>query len=272
PIPRGSDPLGARLTATARGLSPERLSGELEISSADVDADLRHGASEKPRLLGYYTASGIEYALHQHGILEHVRRLGYEDLRVELDSVDTGDRFRLFGRAEGTRHLLIEMVVERRRIDSHAFLFVNWLTLRNPRAQFSPHRPKLPGQEVPGLGLGREASALLGLMADRLELEGVLIRPAWYHLAYAGRTRFVFMDPERQGRFEGLLRDSAGMPLLEVTRAVAEGQALLNDQRYVWEPTDFVHWRQSRSPDAQWKARMRAERERVQFTFGPPNS
>jgi acetoin utilization deacetylase AcuC-like enzyme len=266
-IPRAYDPLGARFAAVARHLSTETLRGEFEITSADLDGDLGYGGAQPPRLLGYYTVSGLEYALYRQGILGHVRRLGYGGLQVDLDSVDTGDRFRLFGDAEGERYLLIEMVVERRRVGAHDFLFVNWLTLRNPRARFSPERPKLPGQEVPGLGLGRESTALLALMADRLGLEGILFRPAWYHLAYAGRTRFEFIDPERHGRFEALLRDTAGMPLLEVTCAVAEGRAFLHDRPYAWEPADFVHWRHPRSRDAEWSTRMQTERDGAHFAI-----
>jgi acetoin utilization deacetylase AcuC-like enzyme len=268
-IPRTYDPLGARFAAVAGRIPPETLHGDFEITSADVAGDLGHDAHQTPRLLGYYTASGLEYALYRQGIFGQLQRLGYGDLQVLLDSVDTGDRFRLFGHSNGERHLLIEVVVERRREGTHEFLFVNWLTLRNPRARFSPQRPQLPGQEVPGLGMGREATELLALMAKRLGLAGILIRPAWYHLAYAGRTRFEFMDPERHGRFEALMRDTAGMPLLDVTCAVAEGRAFLESHPYTWEATDFVHWLFERPRDSEWAARMKSERDRVRFAIEP---
>lgn len=271
-IPRGYDPLGARFAAVAHHLSAEALRGEWEITAADVDADLTRGPPQTPRLLGYYTASGLEYALYRQGLLGHVRRLGYQNPQVELDSVDTGDRFRLFGQAEGQRHLLIEAVLERRRLGERDFLFVNWLTLRNPRAHFSAQRPQLPGQEVPGLGLGREATALLALMAERLQMEGIVFRPAWYHLAYAGRTRFEFIDPERQGRFEALLRDGGDLSLLEVTCAVSEGRAFIDGRPYTWEPTDFVHWRHSPARAEGWIRRMEAERDRVRFALQPRSS
>ena len=117
----------------------------------------------------------------------------------------------------------MELVLERRRVLSVEVLYVHWLSLRNPRAQFSDRRPRLPGQEVPGLGLAREAGTMLARMAVRLGFGGVVYRPAFFHTAYAARHEFAFIDPERQGRFEALVRDLANVPLLEATIAVAEG-------------------------------------------------
>ncbi|MGC3996684.1 MAG: hypothetical protein QM767_03795 [Anaeromyxobacter sp.] len=59
---------------------------------------------------------------------------------------------RLYGEAEGREHLLIELILERRLVGAD-FLYIHWLSLRNPRTQFSERRPRSPGQDVPGLGL-----------------------------------------------------------------------------------------------------------------------
>jgi hypothetical protein len=145
-------------------------------------------------------------------------------------------------------------------------LYAHWLSLRNPRAQFSPTRPRLPGQEVPGLGLAHETGTMLARMAVRLGLGGVVFRPAFFHTAYAARHEFVFVDPDRQGRFEALLRDLAHLPLLEATDAVSDGRILMDGVPYVWEADEMVYWLRESPVDP---GEVERERDRVRFTVTP---
>ena len=272
PIPARYDPLRARFARIARKLHPSDLS-ETEFTRADLEEALGLSPRQRQRpLLGYYTAVGIEHALHRYGMVDHLQRIGYAGCRVALDRAGPGERLRLFGHAtgaaqEGPELLLIEFVLERRRVLEADVLYVHWLTLRNPRAQFSALRPRLPGQEVPGLGLAREVSELLALIARRLGLAGVVFRPAYFHTAYPGRHSFSFLDAARQGRFEALVRDLAALPLRDATAAVADGRVLLDGAPYVWEADDMVFWlRPGVAPDATIVAR---ERERTRFTVVP---
>ena len=157
---------------------------------------------------------------------------------------------------------LIELVAEKRRIGGAEMLYVHWLALRHPRARFSQERPQLPGQDVPGLGMAKEISALLLRMAMRLGLEGIALRPAAYHLAYNGRQLLRFLDPARQGRFEALVRDLAGLSLTDATRAVSQGRVLLEGAPYRWEPDEMVQWINPR-PDE--REAIEKEKQRVRF-------
>ena len=241
PIPAEYDSLHVRFAQIARAINPARLSGGSRISEADLMLDLGLGSGQR-RFLDYYTQEGLEYVLERYGLLPHLRRLGYGNFRVTTDATGQGDRLRLFGVFDGLEYLLIECVLEKRWIDGAHLLYVHWLTLRHPRGRFSEQRPRLPGQEQPGLGLAREAGEMLVQAAQRLGLAGLAFTPAWLHTAYAARHHCRFMSPERQGRFEALLRDLRQIPLLELSRAVAEGRVLLNGERYAWEATDMVHW------------------------------
>ncbi len=263
-IPERYDPLHAQLSRRARHLSEPKLRGELELTAEDVEGDLRGGG--EVRLLGYYTRQGVEYALHALGLLDAVERLGFRPLRVELTRGGTGDRFCLLGTAQGKEHTLVDCTLERRRVDGQDALFVNWLSLRNPLAGFTPTRPALPGQDVPGLGMARESAELLELICHRLGLAGVVFRPAWYHLAYTARQRFHFLDPARQGRFEALLRDLAHLPLLEATHAVAKGKVLLNGEPYAWEAQDMAAWLPP-APAAKDAPELAQAREQARFTL-----
>jgi acetoin utilization deacetylase AcuC-like enzyme len=267
PIPTDYDPVAARFSGIARSLKPESLGEAALLTEADLANSLGMPRAGPPRLLDYYTAEGLEYALERYRVLPMLRRLGFQQLRVVIDRVSPYERGRLIGRdaTTGKECVLIELEVDRRRIGEGTFLFVNWLSLRNPRAQFSALRPQLPGQEVPGLGLAREITQLLTLIAQRLNLDGVAFRPSWFHMAWAARHDARFVDPARQGRFEALVRDLRALPLLEATRAVAEGRVLLNGQPYTWEPDEMVRWRDD-SLRPKDKAQIAAERERCHFT------
>jgi acetoin utilization deacetylase AcuC-like enzyme len=275
PIPSRYDPLSARYAVLSREMSPGDLSDSGELTAEDLEEALGIRPSRQRLLLGFYTAAGMEHAFFRYGIFEQLERMGYRQFRVALDAAGLGERLRLYGEADAAEHLLVEAVLERRRMAAGGpdgdrqdveVLYVHWLSLRNPRASFSERRPRLPGQDVPGLGLAREAGSMLARMAVRLGLAGVVIRPAHYHMAYAGRREFSFVDPVRQGRFEALVRDVAGRSLLEVTTAMAEGRVRLDGQPYAWEADEMAFWlRRPSAPDP----RVAQEKERCRFTIAP---
>ena len=268
PIPTDYDPLAARMMRISRTLKTESLGSESFMSDADLAEALGMQRQGPQKLLGYYTAEGLEYALERYRLLPILRRLGFHNLHCLFDRVSPYERARLRGTdaLTGKEHTLIELEVDRRQLGSGSFLFVNWLSLRNPRAQFSKLRPQLPGQEVPGLGLAREMSQLLTLMARRVLLEGVAFRPSWYHMAWAARHDARFVDSARQGRFEALVRDLKEVPLVRATRALAEGTVKLNGEPYRWEPDEMVRWRDEKDiPDD--GAAIAVERDRCHFTL-----
>jgi len=265
-IPAGYDPLIARYARVSRELTPSDLTDDGELSAEDLEEALGIRPSRQKLLLGFYSASGFEHALYRLGILEQVERFGYRQFRVAFDTTGLGERVRVHGEADGAEHVLIELVLERRRVHGVEVLYVHWVSLRNPRARFSSLRPPLPGQEVPGLGLAREVGTMLARMAVRLGLGGVVWRPAFFHTAYTARHEFHFVDPERQGRFEALLRDLGDLPLLELTDLLARGRVVMNGEPYVWEPDEMAYWlRESPAEPGE----VEAERERVRFAIAP---
>lgn len=264
PISPRYDPLSRRYAAIAAGLAPSALGLDDEESGADIREALGLGPARKARALGYYTAEGIEYALERYGLFYQLRRLGYDRLQTHVDSTGTGDRMQIFGYAKNEKHLLVENVVEKRNVGGHEVLYIHWLTLRHPLAYFTARRPQLPGQEHPGLGLAREMSEIELRIAIRLGLEGIAFRPSWYHMAYAARSRFQFVDPRRQGRFMAMLRDLGRHPLLEVTLACAHGQLRMNGEVYTWEADEMVYLLDQQPSE---NPLIAEEAERVTFTL-----
>lgn len=263
--PADFDPLNAKFSAIAAARREEEDTS-FEIDLDDVAEELRLSSSRRRRLLGFYTAEAIELALDQYGILEPLTRLGYTAFHVRLDAGNPGDRVTLVASYQGVEHVLIEASLERRKVNARDILYVHWLTLRDPRSPFAAKRPKLPGQEVPGLGMAREAGELLQQMARRLGLSGVVFTPAYFHTAYAARHQARFVSPERQGRFEAMLRDLASMKLADASRAVAAGRVACNGEPYAWEAADMVSWVVPVEDDPIAEAKIAAERERCKFT------
>jgi len=263
-IPPGYDPLSAEFGRIARTIDRPLRDWDSLLNHEDVDDTLARKPASNPALFGLYTRAGLEYALFRYGLSSHVQRLGYSNPRVELETEEGGGRIRLLGDAQGQSYVLVELVLERRSLAQRDVLFVNWLALRHPLTRFSSSRPRLPGQDVPGLGSAREVAELLALMAKRLGLDGVAFQPSWYHMAYAARYRARFVDPKRQGRFEALVRDLRGVPLLAATTAVEEGRVKLNGQPYRWEPDPMVIWLNAAPFD---EAIASDERERSSFAI-----
>jgi acetoin utilization deacetylase AcuC-like enzyme len=235
------DPMRGRYRLISRHLDDGSL-GDSDFDMSDVAEALGLKRSGPRRYLGFYTAEGLEHALFRYGVLDQIHRLGYDQFRITTEVVALGERFRLYGHVGNTEYLLVESVLEKQRVGENDVLYVHWLTLRHPAARFDARRPQLPGQEVPGLGMAREAGEMLALIAKRLGLSGVAFRPATFHMAYSARYRFRFVDDARQERFVALIRDLAYLPLVEATRAVSQGRVRLNGEPYTWEADLMVFW------------------------------
>lgn len=262
----GDDPMAVRYARLARHLRGQQpFSHRSDPDFDDVAADLGLGSTREHLLLGTYSREALEYAFHRYGILAFLERRGYGYFRVLIDrSTSGGERVRLMGQSEGTEHTLIEAVLGRLVVAEREVLYVHWLSLRDPRARFSDRRPQLPGQEVPGLGLAREVTGMMMLVADRLQLAGLAFRPAHYHTAYVTRAQFRFHEPARQGRFEALLRDLGALSVVDVSHRLADGDVLMNGARYEWEASEMVCFTEPLGRE--YEAAVTAERDRVLFT------
>lgn len=240
------DPLLRRTRDVARTLDPSRL-GAPEDEGAWITEDDVLGAlgapreRGEPRVLGYYTRQGLEYALEHYGLLGHLRKMGFMQPRVEIAADAMPHRMRVTAVVNGVNETLVEVVVSRRRVADWETLFIEWMTLRDPRAPFTPDRPKLPGQDAPGLGFLDEVVHLLVRMAERLGLAGVSAVPAHYHVAYVARKKFQFEDPELRGRFQAIQEALAGVPLARAT-ALLDGPGLGCEwgENVTWTPGPVV--------------------------------
>ncbi len=216
---------------------------DLDLSAADLMPGLT-GRQSLTRLLDYYSTHGIELALERYGVLRRLQEMGFDHPTIEFDLDNpTGQTLRIFG-DEAKTELVAETRLrrDRRVLPGYEILFVEWLMLQNPRAQFSANQQPLPGQQHPGLGMLRDAVALFILICKRLELDGVGFVPAHYHLAAQSHRVLRFVDPEDEARFRALKRDLAPLSLTEASLAIDRGQVrdAATGQPFQWQPKPMI--------------------------------
>ena len=209
-----------------------RISRRLNTSSLRDDdseelvpEDFLRPESRASRLfLGYYSASGIEYGLREYGVWGQIAANAGCPPRVELH--DTGERLqriRIVDEQDRV-HAEIRAALEWRR--GGQWLYVDWILSQNPAATFAPDRPRLPDQEHPGAGIGRDLMEIVLIMGHRLRCEGVAGRPAHFHNAVLYRMHFRFEDPALEGRCLAAMRamERAEIGLAEASWAVERGR------------------------------------------------
>jgi acetoin utilization deacetylase AcuC-like enzyme len=266
-IPTHLDPLALHFSDVADILDPGKLSDGPILTEADLVGDLfGHGKKDR-RYLGLYTEEGIEYALTRYGVLSHLRRLGYHHFAVRIEDHAPGERMILEGEAEGKRHILVDMLAEVMDLAQRRVLFIHWLNMRDPRAHFTGGRQPFPGQDVPGLGMAKEATEMQFRTARRLNLEGVALAPSYVHIAVGVRDRFHFVDAKRQGRFEALLRDTSHLSILELSLAFEDGRVQMDGAPYRWEASQMISL-MDEGPDIDDEV-VTQERNRVHFSVRP---
>jgi len=211
--------------------------------------------SDEELFLDFYSLPGLEMALERYGFLDNVREQGFSDLRLMLHRAPEGyDILRL--QAAECEQPLVELVAQvgplpvegQRLVDTgeRPFLPVRWLRMQNPLRQAPAERPLLPGQDFPGLGLGRHMLALLQMICVRMDLDGMVALPERLHNAALYFRRFLFVDPKVQGTLVAILRDCRRHRLTELAWGVDLGGLYDLDTRkpFRWIPAEQVMARQ----------------------------
>ncbi len=190
------------------------------------EEDLLPGFAGTPdsRMLSVYTRVGFELQLERLGILNQLRAQGFVAPTVTLDMSELGHTIRLFGNTDRAE-LLMELRLRRDRLAVRGMemLYVEWLLLQNPRADFTAERARLPGQNRPGLGLLREIVALLVLICEQIGLDGLAFVPAHYYMAALGRRHLRFVHATDAAVFDAMQDAVAERELADATHLIEQG-------------------------------------------------
>ncbi|RJP23402.1 MAG: hypothetical protein C4529_04125, partial [Deltaproteobacteria bacterium] len=194
------------------------------------------GENPENRLFGRYDPGELRSLLAASGILAGLSERGYPDPILRLSCADPSDqRICLYAGEETRDRLLLEARLQispfhpKRPIgpfteeSSFRMLVIHWLVLSSPDGAFTVDRPRLPGQEKPGLGLLNRMITLLKAFSRELSVDGVLDVPDHFHTALFYSRAFRYLDPEAEGRFQAIARDLSGVPLALASDAIREG-------------------------------------------------
>ena len=218
---------------------PLLSAGEGGAPSAPRESELLFdltGENPENRLFGRYDPGELRTLLDTSGLLSGLAERGYPDPILRLSCADPSDqRICLYAGGESRDRLLLEARLQlapfhpRRPIGpfteatSFRMLVIHWLVLSSPDGTFTLDRPRLPGQEKPGLGLLNPTIALLKVFSRELTVDGVLDVPDHFHTALFYSRAFRYLDPEAEGRFQAIARDLSGVPLALASDAIREG-------------------------------------------------
>lgn len=255
----------------SESLDPTQLQKEdwdnLNISSEDISVSLR-GPRTRQKILDYYSAHGVELALERYGFLPRLREMGYRSLKVTVDPSDPSHQLiRVEGRPKDELRsvyannnnqnnkqphevLLAEVVVRKEVLPFPLptndkkpleLLTVEWLLLQDPLKKFTPQNPEFPGQKHPGLGLAEEVQELLQQIAKRLKLDGILIRPSFFHIAAGAEHFYHFIDPKLEGTYQAIRETLRDEPMARASREVHEDRMRLDDGTVLkWKAGDQI--------------------------------
>lgn len=207
-----------------------------------------------PYFLGYYSPSGIRYALEKYGFFKELHQRGFNDLKLVINTDDPyKQQIKIYEHLKQPGYLLGELVLKKKYITVYSpfpsrvhgrhfeVVAVEWLCMQNPGTQFSPERPRLPGQKYPGLGMGDMVMEILVIMCGRLRTAGLLNVPEHFHNAQMYSSQFFYLHPLYEAKRAAIERDLLQKHSLStVSWAIDLGCVLENDQPFQWFIADQI--------------------------------
>lgn len=189
---------------------------------------------KSPLFLGRYAKDEVRERLTRASVLGRLEVLGYHRLEITTWLEEGLNRLAV-NESDAAARLIDLRLTEESELPAGrhapcwpkgplALLVIQWVSLQHVRSRFTAERPALPGQQYPGLGVGRKLFSELAELARELGKDALVGYPQFYHNAVLYSKDFHFVDPGDQAILLALRRDLGALPLDEASRAVAEGR------------------------------------------------
>jgi len=244
-----------RYRRIAKSISPPDITSNFDQEELSWDNLFSGNISDNTTelFLGKYSKDGILFIIRRFGLDRQARRLGFRHLSVRIDTRDPY-RHKLIiynGSQEDPEHIIMEFVARYQNLTPRAdeaefqyhhplrILMIEWLLLQNPQEDFTEHKPRLPGQRHPGLGIGDELLALFSIMGRHLQVDGIVNVPEYFHTGLLFSKRFVFLNPAVQAQVRQIAKDLWKKYRLAIIAWAATTGAIINLQTgepLVWKP------------------------------------
>ena len=220
--------------------------------------------SETQYFLGRYSKDDLLALMERTGLMGVIRKKGYNDLIITISREDYTSRLYVNYERFDKDTRLVEIVLregvfrpKKTFIEKFDFsgglpmILVEWLALQDPAGTFTPDKPRLPGQDYPGLGGLRNLQAMLYHFGEDTGKDAIIDVPQHYHAAviysrlYSSiyKRLYSFISPADAGQLEAMIRDLTDRPLADVSLAISEG-CLINSstgQTEFWRPSEQIY-------------------------------
>ncbi len=180
------------------------------LQEEDILSDLT-GDKGSCLFLGRYALSEVEAVLRKRNFYKDAQKKELWPLKLHLDCSEFPiQRLQIFCQEEIPQNLVVDLKIRegtfqpKEKLSSlislpkFQFLMLEWLTLQNPLQEFSGERIPLPGQEHPGLSLGKKVLDIFVYLARVTKVDGLLAYPAYYHNALLFGRYFQFLNPQKK--------------------------------------------------------------------------
>jgi len=229
----------------------ESLSFDLEFEEIVANLIEKEGSS---LFLGRYTLLEVKAVLAKKNFFKEARRRQLWPLEFQLESSEyPRQRLQIFWEKRVPERLIVDLKIKEgpfpptpnRSLDPSLergnFLHLEWLTLQNPRLEFNEKRSALPGQNRPGLGMGKKVVDLFAYLGQLIGCTGLLAFPAYFHNALLFSRYFRFVNPAKEGEVLAIRTSLSSIPFKQMAWIVFLNCLRLDGRLYEWQAEEQAY-------------------------------
>jgi hypothetical protein len=205
--------------------------------------------------LGKYSINEVLSVLGKRNFFHEAKKRSLWPLEFNLDSTEFPplQRFQIFFKKKSPENLIVDLKIRegnftfkdnlilKHSLPEMKLLAIEWLTLQNPLVDFSKDRTPLPGQNHPGLNLGRKVLDVFVHLARVNCNDGIVIYPAYFHNALLFSRSFRFFNPEKEGEVKGIRRLFSNIPFKQLAWIIhLECLRTASGEPYKWKAEEQV--------------------------------
>lgn len=222
------------------------------IEEGEIFQDIS-GTKSTSLFLGRYTLREAGAVLKKRNFYREAKKRGLWPIDFELDSSQYPplQRLIIYYKEKKPKNIIVDLKIREGKFalkgdfplkTRHSnFLVLEWLTLQNPCLDFEGQKTPLPGQNHPGLNLGKKVIDLFCYLARLNKNQGVIAYPAYFHNALLFTRYFDFMSPQKKAEVEVIKRNFKKMTFKELAWIVH--LECLRDREgniYKWESEEML--------------------------------
>jgi len=227
---------------------------ETILKEEDISLDFSR-ARGSILFLGRYSLPEVLQVLRKKNFIKEAQKRKLWPLVFQVDSSDFPlQRFQIFYRSAKPENLVVDLKIRegffsftpplslKLKKKRYRFLFLEWLTLQNPRLDFTNKDLPLPSQKHPGLKLSRKIMDLFVYVARLIQADGIMAFPAYFHNAILFSRYFKFINPVKEAEVRTIRKTAVSVPIKQLAWMVHWGCLRCEDGRlYEWLSSEQLY-------------------------------